>query len=126
MSIAYSCVLIAALLPYVFTVIAKANGPGYTNIAPRLYLEKLEGWRKRAHWTQLNSFEAFPFFAAAVIIAQQSFVHQTTVDIIAMLFIVARVLYGICYLINRSTLRSLVWFVGFVCCVSLFILAAFV
>lgn len=124
MSIAYWCVLIAALLPYVFTVMAKAGGAGYTNVTPRLYLEQIQGWRRRAHWAQLNSFEAFPFFAAGVIIAQRSFVHQTTLDIIAMLFIISRILYGVFYITNKASLRSLIWFVGFASCISLFIVAA--
>ena len=78
MSTAYWCVLAAALLPYAFTGLAKFSGPRrYDNHAPRDYLDKLDGWRKRAHWAQLNSFEAFAPFAAGVIIAQQSAVAQT-------------------------------------------------
>jgi len=120
MTIAYWCILIAALLPYLYAVLAK-TGKGYSNHTPREYLLQTEGWRKRANWAQLNSFEAFPFFAAAVIVAQKTFAHQTTVDNIAIIFILSRILYGICYITNKSTARSLVWLVGFSCCISLFI-----
>lgn len=123
MTIAYWCVLVAGLLPYVFTVLAKA-GPGYTNRRPREYLEAVLGWRKRAHYVQVNSFEAFPFFAAGVIIAQRTFVHQTTLDILALVFILSRILYGVFYITDKPTPRSLVWFVGFCCCIGLFLVSA--
>lgn len=121
MTIAYWCVLIAALLPYPFTVLAK-SGKGFNNHTPRLYLEKLQDWRRRAHWVQLNSFEIFPFFAAAVIIAHRAFAPQTTIDSLAIIFIISRILYGICYITDKSTLRTLVWTIGFLCCIGFFVI----
>eukprot|EP01035_Chromulina_nebulosa_P035064 gene35064-47116_t len=44
------------------------GGKDFDNAAPRVMLAKLDGWRQRANWAQLNGFEAFPPFAAAVII----------------------------------------------------------
>lgn len=123
MTIAYWCVLIAGLLPYVFTVAAKWS-PEYSNENPREYLEKVVGWRKRAHWAQVNSFEAFPFFAAAVIIAQRTFVHQTTIDVLALLFVFSRIIYGVAYIMNKPKARSLIWFLGFACCIGLFLVSA--
>ena len=122
MSIAYWCVLIAAILPYLLTMLAKA-GRNYDNHAPRKQLENATGYRKRAYWAQLNGFEAFPAFAAAVIIAQLQHVTQASVDSIALVFIAMRSLHGIFYLLDKATLRSLVWVVGFGCVISLFVLA---
>ena len=124
MTIGYWSVLVAALLPYVFTLLAKAGGRRYNNYSPREFLEKQEGYRKRAHWTQLNSFEAFPPFAAAVIIAHLTGVAQGTIDGLAIAFIVCRVLYGVMYLANQAALRSLVWMAGLGCVVALFVSAA--
>lgn len=124
MTIAFWCVLVAALLPYVFTLVAK-SAPRYNNHAPRDFLDKQEGYHKRAHWTQLNSFEAFPAFAAAVIIAAQVGVNQSTLDMLACGFIVARVLYGIAYLADKAALRSLIWMLGLACVIGLFVSAAF-
>lgn len=121
MTIGYWCVLVAALLPYVFTGLAKAGGRRYNNYAPREFLEKQEGYRKRAHWVQLNSFEAFPAFAAAVIIAHLTGGEQGRIDMLAMAFIAIRILYGILYLSNQANLRSLVWMAGIGCTVALFI-----
>ena len=72
MHVSYWCVLAAALLPFAFTAIAKGIGRReFTNRAPRVFQSKLTGMAARAHWAHLNSFEAFPPFAAAVLIAQQ-------------------------------------------------------
>ena len=77
MTLAFWCVLVTALMPYAFTGMAKFGKPDpdapktprYDNHAPRAYLEQQTGRKLRAHWAQLNAFEAFPAFAAAVIIA---------------------------------------------------------
>lgn len=120
MTIAYWCVLAAIVLPYIFTLIAKSSGR-YNNAAPREFLEKQEGYHKRAHWVQLNSYEAFPAFAAGVIIAHLCGVSQYTINILALSFIIARVLYGLAYLADKATLRSLVWGIGFACVIALFV-----
>lgn len=123
MTIGYWCVLVAAVLPYLFTLLAKSGGR-YNNYAPREYLEKLEGFRKRAHWAQLNSFEAFPAFAAAVIIAHLAGTQQSTIDTLAIAFIIIRLAYGAMYLANLAVLRSLVWMAGLGVVVALFVTAA--
>lgn len=124
MTIAYWCVLVAAILPYAFTALAKFSGGKFNNKRPREFLDQLEGWRQRANWTQLNGFEAFPPFAAAVIIAHLAQAPQGTVDKLAIAFIALRVVYGVLYLANLHWQRSLVWTAGFACVVALFIVAA--
>ena len=123
MTIAYWCILIAALLPYPIVVLAKARS-GYDNHAPREHLAQAEGYRKRANWAQLNAFEAFPPFAAAVIIAQSMHAPQSNVDALAITFIATRILHAGFYILDRPTLRSLVWSLGFTCVIGLFALAA--
>lgn len=122
MTYAYWYVLIAVFLPYIFTILAKA-GPGFDNAKPREFLESVEGWRKRSHWVQLNSFEIFPPFAAAVIIAHQLNAPQNQIDMIALTFLFLRLTYGFCYLFNQATLRSLSWLGSLVCIVGLFVIA---
>ncbi|QGM22296.1 hypothetical protein GJ672_08560 [Spiribacter sp. 2438] len=123
MSIAYYCVLAAIFLPIVFAGLAKSRGD-FDNARPREWLTSLEGWRQRAHWAQLNTFEAFPPFAAAVIIAHQLGAPQGPVDVLAVLFLVFRGAYGLFYIVDRPTLRSLAWMAAFACTVGLFIIAA--
>ncbi len=123
MTTAYWCVLVVVLFPYVFTVLAK-SGPGFNNRTPREALEHLKGWRKRAHWAQLNSFEAMPGFIAAVLIAEQLHVPQWEINRLAMAFVAMRVLYAICYIADKYILRSLAWFVGLGIVIALFVTAA--
>lgn len=123
MTIALWCVLAAALLPYPFTLAAKWSRR-FDNHNPRDFLERNQGWRKRAHWAQLNSFEAFPPFAAAVIICHLLRGANATADTLALAFVGLRLAYGLCYIADQATLRSLVWTGGVGCVVGLFIVAA--
>jgi uncharacterized MAPEG superfamily protein len=124
MTIAYWMVLVAAIMPIVLAGISKAGGERFNNRAPRDWLAQQEGWRQRANWAQQNSYEAFPPFAAAVIIAHQLDAGQATIDTLALAFIGFRIAYGICYIGNWHALRSLMWIAGFLCVIGLFITAA--
>lgn len=123
MKTALICVLIAYFIPYICTVLAKAGGHGMNNHAPRLYLEKLTGWRQRANWAQLNNFENFAPFAFAVLAGITLHTDEVMLSRLAIGFITFRVLYVFCYLIDAAGLRSLVWFGAQFCIVWLFILS---
>lgn len=109
MSWSYICVLIGGLMPLLFTGYAKFSGPGFDNRHPREFLARLEGARARAHAAQLNSFEAFPLFAAAVLMAHQTGVASATIDRLAIVWVALRLAYGVLYIANQASLRSLVW-----------------
>jgi len=123
MSIAYWCVLIAGLLPYVATLTAKV-GARFDNRKPREWLAQQSGYRSRANAAQLNGFEAFPLFAAAVIVAHLTDAPQARVDTLAMVFIAARLAYLGFYLADQATPRSLAWFVGIGSAVAIFVSGA--
>ena len=124
LAIAYACVLIAALLPYVWVGIAKSGAPRYDNSDPRGWLARQEAPRvRRATSAHLNSFEAFAPFAAGVVIAQLADVADSTIAMLAVGFVLARVLYGVAYLADAAKLRSLMWLVGLVMVAALFVLA---
>ena len=99
-TVAYWCVLLAALLPIVCAGIAKygtmRTSPregGYDNNNPRAWLALQTDWRARANAAQANTFEALPFFFAAVVIAHQLQASQMRLDILAVAFIALRGLY---------------------------------
>jgi uncharacterized MAPEG superfamily protein len=124
MTTAYWCVLAAGLMPYLFVAIAKGAGSRYNNREPRVWEQRLAGLPGRAHAAHLNSFEAFPFFAAAVIVAHLVESPQARVDQLALAFIALRLGYGVCYLAGWHWVRSLVWLLAFACCVMLFFVRA--
>lgn len=117
---AYWCVLIAALLPYLWTVVAKAGGQRYDNRDPRAWIARQDNPRlQRANAAQLNAFEAFPAFAASVLMAQLAGVDVARIALLAMVFVGLRVLHGVFYVTNIHLMRSLVWFGGIICVLTL-------
>ena len=123
MQFAFWAVLFAAVLPLLWAAVAESGG-GYDNHAPRAYLEKLSGWRQRAQWAQLNAWEALTPFAAGVIIATLQRVPAERIDAAALIFVLARLGHGFCYIADKAALRSLLWMLGFGSVVYLFLLAA--
>ena len=119
-TVAYWCVLIAALLPLGCAYLAKfkdfgkpRSQGGYDNNAPREWLARQEGWKARANAAQANTFEALPFFFAAVIIAHQLGAPQTRVDILALLFVTLRIIYAAMYVAGLPKTRSAIWAAAF-------------
>lgn len=117
-------VLLAAVMPNLLTLIAKTGAfTARDNRETRAWQSTLTGWRQRAHWAHLNSYEAFPPFAAAVILSHLAAPQSAVAPVAAWGFIAARVAYAACYLADRAALRSLVWFLGVGCVVALFLTA---
>jgi uncharacterized MAPEG superfamily protein len=123
MTLALWCVLVAGLLPYVATVIAKA-GADFDNRDPRAWLARQQGYRHRASAASMNAFEALPLFAAAVLIAHVARGPQHGANLLALGFIAARALHLACYLADLSTLRSIAWGLGMLCVFGLFAISA--
>ena len=105
-----------AVLPIVCAGIAKYGmfsksrpDGGYDNHNPRAWLAKQTDWRARANAAQANTFEALPFFFAAVIIAHQLQARQTVIDILAFAFVVLRMAYVVVYVADMAKTRSAIW-----------------
>ena len=115
-TVAYWCVLIAALLPIFCAGISKwgtfrqpRREGGFDNDHPRAWLAQQTDWRARANAAQANSFESLPFFIGAVIIAHQLGANQLRLDVLAFLFIVLRLMFVMTYVAGLSTARSVLW-----------------
>lgn len=124
MTLALWCVIAAGVLPLLCAAVAKAMGKGFDNSRPREWLGRQEGLPGRAHAAQQNSWEAFAFFSACVFVAHFAGAPQARVDALAIAFIVARLVYILCYVINRPTLRSLVWGVAFALALAIVLVGA--
>ena len=118
-TVAYWCILVAALLPIVCAGIAKygmmrtpPRDGGYDNNNPRIWLAQQTDWRARANAAQANTFEALPFFFVAVVISPPPQAAQTPPDILAFMFVVLRITFIIIYVANWASARSLVWALG--------------
>ncbi|WP_299411345.1 MAPEG family protein [Acaryochloris sp. IP29b_bin.148] len=125
MTISLWCILVALLAPYILSVLARSGVTKADYVQdPRAFNETLTGWHRRAHLAQLNAFETFPGFAAAVLVAHITQVPQIQIDIVASAFILFRLLHASFYITDKPNLRSLSWQMGMLCIVSLFVLAA--
>jgi uncharacterized MAPEG superfamily protein len=122
MTFAYWCILLAALAPYL-TIAASKVRPDFDNNRPREWEERLDGWRKRLYWAHLNAFEAFAPFAAGVIVAHLAHAPQGRIDLLAGIFIAARIAYPLCYYADQAGARSIAWVVGFLSVIGLFVVA---
>ena len=120
MTIAYWCILFMGIFPIVAAGIAKKGFEGYDNGMPRQWLAQQTGFRARANAAQANLFESLPLFFAAVIIASIANAPQNKVDLLAIGFVLARIVYLVCYIANWSTARSIVWLLGLACAVVIF------
>jgi uncharacterized MAPEG superfamily protein len=124
MTIAFWAVLAACFLPILCAWLAKAGGKGFDNAAPRDWIDRQTGWRRRAEWAQRNHYEVFPAFAAAVLVAHLAHAPQAWADTLAVGFVVLRLGYIAAYVLDRPSLRSALWTLGFLCVLGLFAIAA--
>lgn len=126
MTTPFVCVLIAFLLlwvPHAIAVMAVVrSGKTYDNKHPRKQKAQLEGFGARAVAAHQNSFEGFAPFAAAVFVAHLAQADARQSAILAITYVVARVLYLFAYLANADYLRSAVWGIGLLATLGLFIL----
>lgn len=117
-------IIVACLLPYVFTLIAKSKGgfQAKDNRNPREFLARATGLSARANAVQQNSFESLPLFIAAILMAEYMVIPERFILTLGWAYIVFRVIYGICYLANLATLRSIIWFFSLLCPIFLFVI----
>lgn len=86
---------------------------GYDNALPRAQLNQLSGFGVRARGAHENSIEAFPVFAAGAIIALWHGGDLQLAETLCAVFIVARIVYVACYLLDWDKLRSISWTAGY-------------
>lgn len=127
MNLPHLCMLLAVVLVYLprfFTAKGQAErAEGYDNANPRDQQAKLEGLARRAVAAHQNGFEAIATFLPAVLAAELAGADATVVGQLAMLHVAARAVYVALYLANRHVLRSVVWTVGFVATIGLYVQA---
>jgi uncharacterized MAPEG superfamily protein len=123
MTIAEWCIFGAVLL-YLLTI-APFKPMGwrqFDNAKPRDPAFYQDPLRSRALGAHLNGIETFPFFAAAVLLAEFRLGPQHLIDELAVLFLIVRIAYVFTYLGDRPTLRTILWNVGFTINVVIFFL----
>lgn len=128
MSIPFWCVFISAVLIFVARIpvsrAMKEQG-GYDNHLPRNQQAQLTGLGARAVAAHQNSFEAFLLFSVGVLMAHSTQTAGFLIDALAIIFVVARVIYLLLYWYDLAWQRTLVWSVGLVVSLLLMLSPAF-
>jgi uncharacterized MAPEG superfamily protein len=115
--------LLGAVLLYLLTI-APVKPLGYKtfdNANPRDPAFYTPGIRARALGAHLNGIETFPFFAAAVLLAEFRAVPQHWIDGLAIGFLVIRLAFVAAYLGNWPWTRTLLWNLGFLANLAIFL-----
>lgn len=123
MTVAEWCIFGAVIL-YLLTIapFKAANARSFDNSKPRDPAFYDHPLRARALGAHQNGIETFPFFAAAVLLAEFRSAPQNLINELAVLFVIVRIAYVLTYIGNRPTLRSILWNIGFVINVAIFLL----
>tara|TARA_B100000029_G_C17495337_1_gene930622 strand:- start:157 stop:495 length:339 start_codon:yes stop_codon:yes gene_type:complete len=108
-------------IPVYLAGVSKSSKVKYNNESPRDHISILSGKGKNAHSAEQNCYESFPAFFAAVIAAQWMGNDQATIDVLAIVFVLSRILHATFYLTNKGTLRSIAWLIGFASTIALFV-----
>lgn len=127
MTIPLWCLLVAVILPYAWLGPAasarKAQFGSLDNKQPRQQVAKLEGKGARAYAAHQNAFEALAVFAPAVLVAHVTQADPKLSAILAVVWVVCRVLHGVLYIADVDMARSGVFFVAFLSAIGQFVLA---
>lgn len=116
--------VLGAVILYLLTV-APVKALGYRrfdNSNPRDPSFYTSGLPSRAFGAHVNGIETFPFFAAAVLLAEFRNQPQHLVDQLAVSFLIVRVGFAAAYLANRPTIRTLLWNLGFAVNTAIFLM----
>ncbi|VEB39280.1 MAPEG family protein [Legionella cherrii] len=113
------CLFIAILLPYLLKMVVAyfmQKEGRYDNHYPRAQQARLQGMGARAVAAHQNSFESLLVFATAALTAMATKHIGISIQVLAIVYIISRIIYCFFYLMDKASLRSAVWFVGFVSC----------
>lgn len=109
--------------PFFWVAYARFQGGMEYLETPRAMVDRLPDYAKRATWAHQNSIEAFMIFAAAAGMAYATGVDSTGAAGAALVFLIARGLYSIFYILNLPLGRSLMFGIGSLCNLTLFVLS---
>jgi uncharacterized MAPEG superfamily protein len=125
MTVAEWCVFLSLMLYLASIAAVKWLRSGrFDNAKPRdpaFYQDPIAARSLGAHQ---NGIESFPFFAAAVLLAEFRACPQNLINELAVLFVIVRIAYVFTYIGNRPTLRSILWSIGFAINIAIFFLPA--
>jgi uncharacterized MAPEG superfamily protein len=127
MTITLWSLLVAALLPYVWfgvaTPLRKQEFGELDANHPRLQEAKQSGRGARAMGAHGNAFEALAVWAPAVLAAHATNPGSALAPKLALAWMAARFFHGVVYIAGIAPVRTLLFAVGVVCSVLMYVVA---
>jgi uncharacterized MAPEG superfamily protein len=116
--------IFGAVLIYLLTVapVKVVTRPRFDNSNPRDPSFYKPGVPARALGAHINGIETFPFFAAAILLAEFRTQPQHWIDLLAIAFLVVRLAFIAAYLGNWPITRTLLWNLGFAVNTAIFLM----
>lgn len=101
-------------IPYILALIAQFGlGPALMDTQHEFRLE--QAWARRAQRAHTNAVENLIVFAAVVLALELSHTHNALSGTAAMIYFFSRVAHAAVYLARVPVVRTLLFFVGFIC-----------
>jgi uncharacterized MAPEG superfamily protein len=126
MTIIIICLTIATAMPILFKIplaYAMNQKGGYDNRHPRAQQSQLTGFGARAKAAHENSFEALIMFTPGALTAIVTNNVGHLAQYLAIGFVIARLVYALCYWFDVHLLRSIFWAIGFGCSIGLLLIS---
>jgi uncharacterized MAPEG superfamily protein len=128
MTIPLWSLLVASLLPYIWFGVASGLRKQEFGVAdnrhPRLQEAQQTDRGARAMGASANAFEALSVFAPAVIVAHLRAAGSPVATVLAIAWLLLRVVHGIAYLGDKPALRTACFALASVCAIALYFVAA--
>jgi uncharacterized MAPEG superfamily protein len=119
--LAFTALLTASLwIPYVVAQVM-TNGPLEPNNYADPTMRPLPNWGKRADRTYINAVETFAPFAALVLLVQVAGKADWMTGFWTISYFWLRVAHAVIYLLGIPYLRTLIFVLGYVCGIGLFV-----
>jgi uncharacterized MAPEG superfamily protein len=123
MTIPLWTLIAAMILPYVWFAagapLRKAEFGSLDNNHPRLQEVKTTGRGARAIGAMSNAFEALGLWGPAVLLAHTQNPSSTVAPILAIVWVLVRVLHGVVYILDIPPVRTLLFAVGVICSICM-------
>lgn len=119
------CIVASAVLVYMpFLLVGYARlQVGYDTSAPRAMFDKLPPYAQRATWAHQNAFESLTLFAPAALMAYVTDQDSLVVLVVAIAYLIARLLYSMFYILDMPLFRSMMFAVGSTGIFTLFVIS---
>lgn len=127
MTVLLWCVVAACALPYLAHLlvgVARLQRGEFDNHKPRLAVEELQGWGRRAWWAEQNLFEGLPVFVAVALVAHVVGADPQWAGGLGIGWVCARTVYVGAYLADIAWVRTGLFVVSSLCSVGLVVVAA--